>query len=70
MCDSASIPSFQTVTVREKRKSQLQNRSQVRTPVNPNQNYVRLPGFEPELEAWEASVLPLDYSRLIATMVQ
>ena len=27
-------------------------------------DHVRLPGFEPEFEAWEASVLPLDYSRL------
>ena len=24
---------------------------------------MRLPGFEPGFEAWEASVLPLDYSR-------
>ena len=31
---------------------------------------MRLPGFEPEIEAWEATVIPLDYSRCFLSCVQ
>ena len=31
--------------------------------VKPNKKTMRLPGFEPEFLAWEAKVIPLNYSR-------
>ncbi len=44
-------------------QSFLHKNSGYRDPECKTTRGVRVPGFEPGLEAWEAPVLPLDYTR-------